>query len=119
MIELPRSQISELHFAKFPDTVGFQCWNTNLKTEVCSCSGYPTLAVLWIKEAEVAKSVDDFMRSQSVGGAGSARARRSQPRHCLAYEGQTVSAQALPGLRGPNGLSPGRMSPGVSLTTLP
>ena len=37
-----------------------------LKTEVCSCSGCLTVAMLWIKEVEVAKSVDDVMTSQSI-----------------------------------------------------
>ena len=36
-----------------------------------------------------------------------------------AYEGQTVSALAPPGLRGPNGLSPGGMLPRGSLTHCP
>ena len=38
------------------------------KTEVCSCSGCPTVAMLWIKEVEVAKSVDKLMTSQSTEG---------------------------------------------------
>lgn len=42
MIELPRNHISELHVDKFPDTSGFHCWKTNFKTEVCSCSGFPS-----------------------------------------------------------------------------
>ena len=46
----------------------FQCWKTNFKTEICSCSGCLTLAMLWIKETEVAKSGDDLMTSQSMGG---------------------------------------------------
>ena len=67
-MELPRSQISELHFEKFPTPSTFQCWKTNFKTEVCSCSGYPTHAMLWIKEAEVAKSVGNLVTQQSSGG---------------------------------------------------
>ena len=55
MVELPRNQFSKLHVDKFPDTSGFQCWKTNFRTEVCSCSGHPTHAMLWIKEKEVAK----------------------------------------------------------------
>ena len=68
MIELPRNQILELHVYKFRDTSGFQCWKTKFETDVCSCSGYPTHAMLWIKEVEVAKSLDDLMTSQSIGG---------------------------------------------------
>ena len=55
MMETPRNQITELHFDKFPDTLGFQCWNTNFKAEVCSCSGCPAVAMLWIKEVELAQ----------------------------------------------------------------
>ena len=68
VIELQKNQISELHLDKFPDTSDFQCRITNFLTEVCSCSGYPTHAMLWIKEVEVAKSVDHLVTSQSIGG---------------------------------------------------
>ena len=37
MVELPKYQVSEMHFDKFPDTSGFQCWETNFETETCSC----------------------------------------------------------------------------------
>ena len=67
-MENPRSRISDLHFDKFPDSSHFQCWKTNLKTEVCSKSGCPTIAMVWIKEVEVAKSVDDLVTSQSIEG---------------------------------------------------
>ena len=50
------------------NTAGFKCWKTNFKTEICHCSGCPTLAILWIKEVEVAKSVDDLLTSQSIEG---------------------------------------------------
>ena len=63
-----KSEESDLGPALFPDTSNFQCWKTNFKTEVCSCSGCPTIALLWIKEVEVAKSVDDLMTSQSSEG---------------------------------------------------
>ena len=63
MVELPRNQVAELHFDKFPDPPTLQCWKTNFKTEVCSCSGCPTDGMLWIKEAEVAKSVGTDSRT--------------------------------------------------------
>ena len=46
--------------------ISFQCWKVNFKTEVCSNSRCPTIAMLWIKEVEVAKSVDDLMTSHSI-----------------------------------------------------
>ena len=52
MMENPRNPISDLHVAKFPDTSDFQCWKTNFETEVCSCSGCLTVAMLWIQEVE-------------------------------------------------------------------
>ena len=45
-----------------------QCWKTNFKTVVCSCSGFPTDAMSWINEVEIVESVDDLMTSQSIGG---------------------------------------------------
>ena len=68
MMENPRNQILDLHFDKFLDTSDFQCWQLKFKTEVCSCSGGRTISMLWIKEAEVAKSVDDLMTLQSIEG---------------------------------------------------
>ena len=68
MMENPRNQILDLLVDKFLDTSDFQCWQINFKTEVCSCSGCPTISMLWIKEVEVAKSVDDLMTSQSIEG---------------------------------------------------
>ena len=41
---------------------------TNLQTDVCSCSGCLTRAMLWIKEVEVGKAVDDLMTSQLIRG---------------------------------------------------
>ena len=38
------------------------------KTEVCTCSQFPTEALLWIKEVEMGESVDDFKSSRSVRG---------------------------------------------------
>ena len=55
-----RLQISELHFDKFLTPTTFACWKIRFKTEVCTCSQFPTEAVLWIKEVEVVESVDDL-----------------------------------------------------------
>ena len=37
-----RLQISNLHFDKFPTPATFACWNIRFKTEVCTCSQFPT-----------------------------------------------------------------------------
>ena len=54
-----RLQISDLHFDKFPTPATFACWKIRFKTEVCTCSQFPTEAMLWIKEVEMVDSVDD------------------------------------------------------------
>ena len=56
-----RLQISDLHFDKFPKPATFACWKIRFKTEVCTCSHFPTEAMHWIKEVEMADSVDDLI----------------------------------------------------------
>ena len=63
-----RLQISDLHFDKFPTPATFACWKLRFKTEVCTCSQFPTEAMLWIKEVEMVDSVNDFKSSSSVRG---------------------------------------------------
>ena len=61
-----RLQISDLHFDKFPKPATFACWKIRFKTEVCTCSQFPTEAMQWIKEVELADSVDDLRSSSSI-----------------------------------------------------
>ena len=63
-----RLQISELHFDKFPTPATFACWKIRFKTEVCTCSQFPTEAMQWIKEVELVDSVDEFKTSSSIRG---------------------------------------------------
>ena len=63
-----RLQISDLHFDKFPTSATFACWKIRFKTEVCTCSQFPTEAMLWIKEVEMVDSLDDLKSSCSVRG---------------------------------------------------
>ena len=63
-----RLQISDLHFDKFPTPATFACWKIRFKTEVCTCSQFPTEAMHWIKEVERVDSVDEFKSSSSVRG---------------------------------------------------
>ena len=51
-----RLQISDLHFDKFPTPATSACWKIRFKTEVCTCSQFPTEAMLWIKEVEMVES---------------------------------------------------------------
>ena len=66
--EQERLQISELHFDKFPTPTTFACWKKIFKTEVCTCSRFPTEAMLWIKEVEMVETVDDLKTSRSIRG---------------------------------------------------
>ena len=63
-----RLQISDLHFDKFPTPATFACWKIRFKTEVCTCSKFPTEAMLWIKEVEMVESVDDLKSSRFIRG---------------------------------------------------
>ena len=63
-----RLQISELHFDEFPTPATFACWTIRFKTEVCTCSQFPTEAMQWIKEVEMVDSVDDLKSSSSTRG---------------------------------------------------
>ena len=63
-----RLQISDLHFDKFPAPATFACWKIRFKTEVCTCSQFPTEAMQWIKEVEMVDSVDDLGSSSSFRG---------------------------------------------------
>ena len=54
-----RLQISDLHFDKFPTKIRF-------KTEVRTCSQFPTEAMLWIKEVEmVAREMESQLLQQN------------------------------------------------------
>ena len=64
----PRFPISEMHLGKFPDFTEFQSWKVNFKTEVCSKSADPHLTMHWIKEVEIAKSLDELVSSRSITG---------------------------------------------------
>ena len=63
-----RLQISDAHFDKFATSATFACWRIRFKTEVCTCSQFPTEAMLWIKDVEMVESVDDLKSSCSVRG---------------------------------------------------
>ena len=55
-----RLQISDLQFDKFLTPATFACWKIRFKTEVCTCSQFPTETMQWIKEVEMVDSVDDL-----------------------------------------------------------
>ena len=63
-----RLQNSDLHFDKFPTPATFACWKIRFKTEVRTCSQFPTEAMQWMKEVELVDSVDDLISSSSIRG---------------------------------------------------
>ena len=63
-----RLQISDLHSDKFSTPSTFACWKKRFKTEVCTCSRFPTEAMQWIKEEELVDSVDELRSSSSIRG---------------------------------------------------
>ena len=63
-----RLQISDLHFDNFLTPATFACWKIKFKTEVCTCSQFPTEATKWIKEVELVDSVDELRTSSSIRG---------------------------------------------------
>ena len=41
----------------------FLCWKIRFKNPATTCSDFPSEAMLWIKEAEMVDSLDEFSRS--------------------------------------------------------
>ena len=60
-----RLQISDPHFDKFPSPATSVCLKIRFKTEVCTCSQFPTEAMLWTREVELVDSVDALKSSCS------------------------------------------------------
>ena len=53
---------------QIPYTATCSCWKMRFKTEVCTCSQFPTEALQWIKEVEMVDSVGDLKSSCSIKG---------------------------------------------------
>ena len=68
MIDYPRFPISEMHLGKFPDSMEFQSWTVNFKTEICSKTAYPHFTIHSIKEVEIVKSIGESLTSRSTAG---------------------------------------------------
>ena len=44
----------------------FHSWKVNFRNEVRTKTGNPQITMHWIKEAEIAKSIDELMTSRSI-----------------------------------------------------
>ena len=56
----------EWNLGNFPDSMEFQSWKVNFRTEVCMRTADPQVTTLWIKEVEIVKSIDELMTSRSI-----------------------------------------------------
>ena len=68
VMEYPRFPISELHLAKFPESMEFESWKVNFKTKVCAKTANPQITMSWITEVEKGKTIDESHTSQSILG---------------------------------------------------
>ena len=65
-MDYPRFPISEMRLGKFPDSLEFQSWKVNFKTEMCLKTTVLHITVQWFKEVEIAKSIVELMISRSI-----------------------------------------------------
>ena len=68
MVGYSKASIAESNLGKFPDPTEFQNWKTNFRAEVCLKTANPQVIMLWIKEVEIAKSIDELKTSRSIVG---------------------------------------------------
>ena len=62
---------------KISDSVESQSWKVNFRTDVRLRTADPQITMHWIKEVEIAKSIDDLVRSRPITG------RTDFPAMCL------------------------------------
>ena len=68
VMDYPRYSILEMHLGKFSGSMEFQSWKVNFKTGVCANSQFLHVTMHWIKEVEIAISMDDLMTSRWITG---------------------------------------------------
>ena len=65
MMDYPSVPYYGMESWKSSDSMEFQSWKLNFRTEVCMRTAEPQVTMLWIKEVEVAKSIDELVTSRS------------------------------------------------------
>ena len=55
---------TERNLGEFSDSMEFQSWKINVRTEVCIRTADLEITMHWIKEVEIAKSSDKLMTSR-------------------------------------------------------
>ena len=68
MMDYSRCPIKEWNLGKLPDSMEFHSWKINFRTEVCLRTADLQVTMLWIKEFEIAKSIDELVTSRSIAG---------------------------------------------------
>ena len=68
MMDCPRILCTEWNLGEFLDSMEFRSWKVNFRTEVCLRTADPPITMHWIKEVEIAKSIDELVTSRSVTG---------------------------------------------------
>ena len=69
-----------------PTPSTFSCWNIRFKTQVNSCSGFPSETILLIKEVEMVDSVDELKSSRSIEGKDFPNFELLGRENCLCFE---------------------------------
>ena len=68
MMDYPRLLFSELNLGQYADSMEFQSWKINFRTEVCLRTADPQVTMFWVKEFEIAQSIDELVTSRSIVG---------------------------------------------------
>ena len=68
MMDCPRILFTEWNLGKFPDSMNFQSWKINFKSEVCPGKADLQITMQWINEVEIVKSVDELLKSRPFVG---------------------------------------------------
>ena len=67
-MEYPRTPMTEWTLGKIPDSMEFQSWKDNFRIEVSLRTADPQITMLWNKEVEIAKSIDELVTTRSITG---------------------------------------------------
>ena len=68
MMVYPRIAVTAWNLVKFLDSMESQSWKIDFRTESCVRTADPRVTMLWIKEVEIAKSIDELVTSRSITG---------------------------------------------------
>ena len=68
MMDYPRIRFTEWESWNFLDSLEFRSSEVDFRTEACLRAADPQVTLLWIKEVEIAKSIDELVTSRSITG---------------------------------------------------